>query len=159
MFIYIVNNTQIKLKNSKMTNLTESEKQKINLLIESINPNQFKGLSTKIKYLYPDIFVSIKKIQMELKLSTFSEALYLVLNDMSSVPECKHISKNCKGKLRFKNFVEGYFEYCKACSSSNEDFMEKRQETNLYKYGCIYPTQNDFIKRKIISKLTKKSSE
>ena len=58
-----------------------------------------------------------------------------------------------------KYFVEGYFEYCKACPSCNPDFFEKRQETNLYKYGYIYPTQNKDIKKKIISKLIKKSSE
>jgi len=130
--------------------LDNNEKTRLNNLIESINPNQFKGLSTKIKFLYPDMFNKIKKYQEELQVSTFSEALYLVVNDIPSIPECKHLSDKCKGKLKFKNFIEGYFEYCKACSSTNVDFIEKRQETNLYKYGYKYPTQNNEIKKKII---------
>ena len=134
------------------TVLTENDRQKLIFLVESINPNQFKGLSTKIKFLYPDLFSSIKNFQKEKNLKTFSEALYLTLNNMEDIPICKHISANCKGKLKFKNFVEGYFEYCKACSSSNEDFKEKRQETNMEKYGYKYPTQNSLIKNKIVLK-------
>ena len=132
--------------------VTENDKQKLICLVESINPNQFKGLSTKIKFLYPTLFTSIKCFQKERNLKTFSEALYLTLNNMEDVPECKHLSTKCKGKLKFKNFIEGYFEYCKACSSSNEDFREKRQETNMEKYGYKYPTQNIEIKNRIIQK-------
>ena len=134
------------------TILTESDKQKLICLVESINPDQFKGLSTKIKFLYPNLFSIIKNFQIEKNLKTFSEALYLKLNNMDDVPECKHLSLKCKGKLRFKNFIEGYFEYCKSCSSKNEDFKEKRQETNMEKYGYKYPTQNILIKNKIITK-------
>lgn len=129
--------------------LTELEKDKLNSLISSINPNQFKGLTTKIKYLYPNIYNSIKDIQVKLNLKTFSEALYIVLNDLNDIPDCSHLSSKCTGKLKFKNIIEGYHPYCKACSSCSEDFRYKRSETNLEKYGYIYPTKSNYVLDKI----------
>ena len=132
-----------------MFSLTESEKNKLNRLVESIEPNQFKGLTTKIKYLYPNIYSKIHKVQIDKSIKTFSECLYLIINDISIIPSCKHLSKKCTGKLKFKNILEGYCEYCKACSSCNEDFKLKRFETNLDRYGVEYPTKSNLIKNKI----------
>ena len=139
-----------------MFNLTDAEKQKINSLIESIEPNQFKGLSTKIKYLYPNIYSKIHNEQVHLNIKTFSECIYLIINNLSDIPECQHLSDKCYGKLKFKNLLEGYHDYCKICSSLNEDFKNKRIETNLEKYGCKYPTQSSFIKNKTIQTNLKK---
>lgn len=129
--------------------ISNIDKNRINLLISSINPNQFKGLTTKIKYLYPNIYNSIRDIQIKLNLKTFSEALYIVINDLDDVPNCIHLSKKCSGKLKFKNIIEGYHPYCKACSSCSEDFKYKRNETNLEKYGYIYPTKSTYVLNKI----------
>ena len=129
--------------------IIESDKLKLQKLVESINPNQFKGLTTKVKYLYPNIFLSIKKLQSDLHLKTFSEALYIVLNDLDDVPDCSHLSTKCCGKLKFKNIIEGYFPYCKACSSCNEDFKSKRTETILERYGTLHPNKNVYILEKI----------
>jgi hypothetical protein len=118
-------------------------------LIESLEPNQFKGLTTKIKYLYPNIFTSLKDIQSKLKLNTISECIYLIINNLDNVPKCVGISNKCCGNLKFKSIVEGYFNTCKYCSSLTEDFILKRQETNLDKYGVKYATQNSNILLKI----------
>lgn len=139
-----------------MNQLTESEKQRIIHLTESIEPNQFKGLSTKIKYLYPVIFQKIKEMQNSLNVQTISECLYLIINDMDSIPICSHLSDKCHGKLKFKNILEGYHDYCKVCSSLNDDFKLKRTETNMERYGCEYPTQNQLIKNKTVQTNLKK---
>ena len=132
-----------------MFNLTESEKNTLNRLVESIEPNQFKGLTTKIKYLYPNIYSKIHNEQIHLNIKKFSECIYLIINDLNEIPKCKYLSKKCTGKLKFKNILEGYCDYCKACSSCNEDFKLKRIETNLDRYGTEYPTRSNLIKDKI----------
>lgn len=54
---------------------------------------------------------------------------------MDDIPDCPHLSNRCFGKLKFKSINDGYFSYCKMCSSLSEDFKLKRIETNLNKYG------------------------
>ena len=143
--IFGIENNKLK----KMFLLSESEKNTLNHLVESIEPNQFKGLTTKIKYFYPNIYSKIRSKQIYLNIKTFSECIYLIINDLNDIPKCKHLSKKCTGKVKFKNIIEGYCEYCKACSSCNEDFKLKRKETNLDRYGVEYPTKSNFVKNKI----------
>jgi hypothetical protein len=128
----------------------ETDKKIIIELIESLEPNQFKGLTTKIKYLYPQIFNHLKKVQDELKVKTVSEVIYLIISDLDNIPVCCGISKKCTKKLNFKSITEGYFNTCKYCSSLTQDFKLKREETNLDKYGVKYATQNKNILQKII---------
>jgi hypothetical protein len=125
-------------------------------LIESLEPSQFKGLSTKIKYLYPDIFNELKSIQTNLSLKTISECIYLIINDLDDVPKCICISDKCLNKLKFKSIVDGYFNTCKYCSSLTPDFISKREETNLDRYGVKYATQNKNILQKIVNTNLKK---
>lgn len=126
-----------------------SDKIVIEGLIDSLEPSQFKGLTTKIKYLYPNIFSKLKNIQKTLNILTVSEVIYLIINDMDDVPQCCGISDRCIHKLKFKSIIEGYFNTCKYCSSLTEDFKQKREETNLYKYGVKFATQNKNILLKI----------
>lgn len=132
------------------------DKQIIINLIESLNPNQFKGLTSKIKFLYPFLFKKLKDIQIKLNIKTISEVIYLVINDLENIPICCGISKKCVKKLKFKSIVEGYFNTCKYCSSLTEDFKQKREETNIEKYGVKFATQNPIILQKIIDTNFKK---
>jgi len=130
--------------------VTEAERSCIVNLIGSINPSQFKGLTTKIKFLYPAIYGKIKKFQDRKNIKTFSEVLYLVINGMEDVPKCCGISDRCLGKLRFKSINDGYFNHCKMCSSLSEDFKLKRFETNIDRYGVRYPTQCKMVLEKTV---------
>ena len=136
--------------------IENKNKDKLIHLIECIEPSQFKGLTTKIKYLYPAIFNDIKNIQIQLNIKTFSEILFLIINDLDRVPICPGLSKKCKKKLNFKNIIDGYYPYCKCCSSMSNDFKIKRKETNLLKYGCEFPNCNENIKKKIVSTVNTK---
>ena len=129
--------------------ITDVERNKIEKLIESIYPSQFKGLTTKIKYLYPDIYLKLFDIKNNLNLTSISESIYLVINNLKEPPKCNKLSPKCHIKLKFKNIIEGYYPYCKACSSKNQDFINNRYETNLERYGCKYPTQNKDVLYKI----------
>ena len=129
--------------------IDNESKETLEKLIESINPNQFRGLTTKIKGLYPEIHKKLCDIARDLRLKNTSEAIYLVINGMDEPPRCEGLSENCTHKLTFKTITEGYTRYCKKCSSLSEDFKLKRSETNLDKYGTEFPNQNKEIKEKI----------
>jgi len=135
--------------------LTQADTDKINKLIESLNPNQFKGLTTKIKSLYPSIYNDLKTAVRILNLKNVSEAIYLVVNNMEKPPECENLSPNCTHKLEFKTINEGYTKHCKQCSSLSEDFKLKRAETNIDKYGTEFPNKNPEIREKISQAKTK----
>lgn len=140
--------------------IEENELNNLNALIESLNPSQFKGLTTKVKSLYPDFFRKLKDMVSELSLKNVSEAIYLVTNNMERPPQCEGLSDKCTHKLTFKSITEGYVKYCKKCSSLSQDFIEKRKETNMDKYGKEFPNQNNEIKKKIIeTKIENKTRE
>lgn len=129
--------------------LNEVEKKNLEDLISSLNPNQFRGLTTKVKSLYPDIYKKLKDYSIKLNLKNVSEVIYLVINDMENPPVCEGISKECTHTLTFKTINEGYTKYCKKCSSLSEDFIQKRMETNIDKYGTEFPNKNEEIRKKI----------
>jgi len=135
--------------------LTQTDTEKLNSLIGSLNPNQFKGLTSKIKSLYPEIYADLKTAVRILGLKNISEAIYLVVNKMEKPPECENLSPNCTHRLEFKTINEGYTSHCKQCSSLSEDFKLKRKETNMDKYGTEFPNKNPEIRRKISLAKTK----
>jgi hypothetical protein len=60
------------------------------------------------------------------------------------------VCKTCGKTLKYKNFREGYGEYCNtACSNSNKKKQEKTKNTNIKRYGGIAPSCNEDIKNKI----------
>ncbi len=127
----------------------ETDVDVINELISSLNPSQFKGITSRLKNSYPDLYSKLLRIKETLNLDTISECVYLVINGLECSPECEGVNKKCTKKLTFKGLNEGYTHYCKHCSSSSEEFKMKREETNMEKYGKIYPTQNTAVKNKI----------
>ena len=41
---------------------------------------------------------------------SFKEKVYLVLNELKSIPACKN--PNCNNRVKFKNSTIGYLKYC-----------------------------------------------
>lgn len=80
----------------------------------------------------------------------FKEKVYLVINGMSDIPNCKNV--NCKNKVKFKNSTIGYLQYCSnKCIGSDPEIIKLKQEKSLLKYGTKTPAESSFIKEKIIS--------
>lgn len=79
----------------------------------------------------------------------FKEKVYLVLNNMNSVPFCKN--PNCNNKVKFKNSKIGYLEYCsRKCISSDPYIKKKKEDKSLEKWGTKTPAESILIRNKII---------
>ena len=82
---------------------------------------------------------------------SFAERLYVIVNGLCNRKMCKTCGNYCK----FKNYKDGYYDYCsKYCSTqcpernikiqANRDYKkitEKMVNTNLERYGVEYTTQ------------------
>jgi hypothetical protein len=88
-----------------------------------------------------------------------TQTIYHILNDIKSIPLCKHCGVK---ENNFKQFKSGYFDYCSLyCSTQSEErnkkigknrdmvsIIEKTKKTNLEKYGVELYYQTEEFKRK-----------
>jgi hypothetical protein len=74
----------------------------------------------------------------------FSEKIYLLENNIQSIPVCKI----CSNSVKFISYREGYREYCSLkCKSIG--CKETIKKTNIERYGFIAPAQNKEIQNKM----------
>ena len=86
--------------------------------------------------------------------SKIKERIYCVLNDINTIPMCKHCNSN---PVHFLGPSTGYREYCSVkCSSNSEDKKEQIASTNISKYGTKTPAESFHIKEKTLNTLTVK---
>ena len=80
---------------------------------------------------------------------SFKEKVYLVLNELKSIPACKN--PNCNNRVKFKNSTIGYLKYCsKKCVSDDPNIKKIKEEKSISKWGTKSPAQSQEIKDKII---------
>jgi hypothetical protein len=80
---------------------------------------------------------------------SFKEKVYLVLNELKSIPACKN--SNCNNRVKFKNSTIGYLKYCsKKCVSDDPNIKKIKEEKSISKWGTKSPAQSQEIKDKII---------
>lgn len=86
-------------------------------------------LSQKYKDIYNWILQQTSFLPQDVKLT---ERIYCILNDITQPVTCKV----CDKPLNFKSFTEGYGKYCSTkCACKDPEYIKKREETNLKKYG------------------------
>lgn len=86
--------------------------------------------------------------------SKIKERIYCVLNNISSIPICKHCNTN---PVSFLGPATGYRDYCSVkCSSNSQEKKEQIASTNISKYGTKTPAESNIIKQKTIDTLTAK---
>lgn len=67
------------------------------------------------------------------------EELYLIYHDMKK-PICKN--KDCNNLNSFKNFGEGYYNFCSVrCAQNSKDVQDKQSDTLFEKYGTRDPLE------------------
>lgn len=81
-----------------------------------------------------------------------NEELYLIFNDITSVPQCY-----CGCNIEFRSFGQGYGTYCSyECMYKSKERIKLQKKTNLSKYGYENISQVEIIKeKKVISSLIK----
>lgn len=99
----------------------------------AVNSNISKLLTTEDKHnislLYPNV--------------AYSVAVYCLEHNMCGLPLCKQ----CNSPVTyFANRVQGFSLYCSIqCSRKGSESKNKREQTNLVKYGCKNPKQNTAV--------------
>ena len=75
-----------------------------------------------------------------------TERLYQIFHNLTSRPLCK----NCKQNYtKFKDFNAGYHNFCsRKCSDTSIETKEKRQQTNIERYGVPHVTQIAEVREK-----------
>jgi hypothetical protein len=87
-------------------------------------------------------------ISKEKKIS-FSESVYLVINDMNII-YCANCNLN---KTKFISVKEGYKKYCSTkCSNTHIETKQSKEKSYLEKYGVINPSFSEEIRKKISQK-------
>jgi len=80
---------------------------------------------------------------------TFKEKVYLCINDIKQVPNCKN--QNCNNLVKFRNTNLGYREYCSnKCISSDPNIKNLKTQKSIDKYGTKTPAESKIIKDKIV---------
>lgn len=101
---------------------------------------KIKGKSEDwIKKNYPDLHFSISNI-VDLP---WIQKVYYYFNNLSQVPKCY-----CGNDVKFKNGIDGWLTYCsKKCQANSKETKSKRINTNINKFGCENPMQNENIQK------------
>ena len=122
--------------------------------LEIFNQPDPSGKMCREKYLIknlPDEYNFILKYCIDNNLLDipFKEKVYLCVNNITILPNCKN--EKCSKKVNFKNTTIGYLEYCSIkCISSDPNIKKAKEEKSILKYGTKSPTQSREIKDKII---------
>jgi len=104
-------------------------------LIQIIKDVKPQGLFRSIKRQNIDIHTNLIQIQITNNLSSYSEAIYWILNDLQTKPTCYGYSDKCTHNLRFISLIEGYSDCCQQCTMKNPNKIQKMKNTMIEKYG------------------------
>ena len=129
-------------RKAKKKNSTKKEPRPDVPELESLNCNT--ATEKSIKMFYPKFYeLLMNNYPVDLK---FTERIYWYYHGIVDYPCCEQ----CKVKrTRFDGFIRGYRTYCSIkCSNESETKREKVEQTNLERYGCKAPAQNEEIKKK-----------
>ena len=98
---------------------------------------------------YPEFYEHLLKVYIgKTSSDKLSEKLYLYYNELDQSPRCP-ICNNIVPFLGF--FDKGYQKYCSLkCSNNSPEVINKKEQTNIQKYGVSHPCQNEQIKSKLI---------
>jgi hypothetical protein len=78
----------------------------------------------------------------------FSQKLYHYVNDLKTIPVCKH----CGGIVQYKSYIDGYKLYCsRSCVAKSEDVKNKIKNGFMDKYGVDNPNKVKSVRDKIKS--------
>lgn len=132
---------------------------KLKIIVEQ-HPNIYTRILQGKKYL--DIYNWIDNVTKQyLKNHLFSEKIYWIMNNITSWKQC--LCENCKQPKNFlktKNNISinrcfislkhGYSRFCSLkCVGESENVKLARINSNIEKFGCKNPFQNEKIKLKI----------
>jgi len=123
--------------------------------IKFIHLDNIGGKYSSEKYIqknFPDEYKYIKNFisLYNIETSKFKEKVYLAHHNITTQPKCK----TCKiGEVKFLNYKNGFTTYCSlSCTASDTDIQQKRQDTNLKKYGVTHAWNNAKQKKTILEK-------
>lgn len=84
------------------------------LVLDSKDTQNIGGLLSKLRSSYPVIYQSLNEKKNFLGCKSIGEVIYLIINNMESIPLCP----DCKERYRsFKDFKSGYKERCTKCAT------------------------------------------
>ena len=123
------------------------------MIIPELEEIQADKAHRTFKYLerrYPEFTKYLKDLYGD-SFASASELLYRFFNNIIDKPHCKI----CSNPTRFKNFQQGYGEYCSRKCLNNDPEMinlmkNKREETNIIRYGvkCNFSNPENYNKCK-----------
>ena len=110
---------------------------------------KIKGKSEDwIKKNYSDLHFSISNIAD----LPWIQKVYYYFNNLSEIPKCY-----CGNDVKFKNGIDGWLTYCsKKCQANSNETKQKRIVTNINKWGCENPMQNENIQKAFKSNILEK---
>lgn len=138
-------------------------KKEIDLLIDVVKNTNSKGLSRRLLCSYKELYNKLKIYQQDIKIKNFSECIFWILNNITSIPICPTCEKR---KLKFKGLDIGYQEECGRCSISKnlkkslmkkygvenaahiDGIKEKKKKTCMNKYGVEHHTKLQSVQEK-----------
>lgn len=95
-----------------------------------------------IRYKYPDFYKHVLTCVGR----TWLEKLYCYYHNAHEIPVCK----TCGHEVNFINMSLGFRTYCsKRCCYNDREWVDKRNETNLKKYGSKGPSSSPEVKEKM----------
>ena len=104
------------------------------------NHTSYAAYRMHIKNQFPEINTKFSNSRYR-----YAEALYLFIHQLEDRPSCKH----CSNELKYIDRTAGYGEYCcHSCYVLAGCSKEKRNETNIEKYGCKNPLGNKSVRDK-----------
>jgi len=89
-----------------------------NKIIVDLSTNNKSGVKTREKYIYEHYPVAYNEIKNIDFVDNWSEKLYCYVNNIINKPIC--INQVCNNHTHFKNYSEGYYQYC-SISCRNRD--------------------------------------
>ena len=96
-----------------------------------------------IKSQYPKFHQYLVNTYPDIK---WIEKLYRYYYGVTETPVCKV----CGSPVKFININDGYRTYCcRACSFKDPDWMSRKNETVIKKYGSNNPFSSELVKKKI----------
>ena len=114
-------------------------------LIHAIQPDNYPSFSAVLTVLNKNLQHHFHKLLPPA--NNIQEALFLLLHNLKTSPVCE-----CGKSTTFKTIGQGYSTYCSgACRGKSELVKQKREQTNLTKFGFKNAGQAASTKDKIAS--------